>query len=163
MMDRQQTGEGGDIGSAVTSMTSARVAASLVVIVALVVPGCQRESAGTARARMSGLDTPQPATPASAIPSPTSTPPFPVPGMKRADIGQPCSETEHFIFAISPVGQTLACRGQPPQYYRSADVIGERTMGAPCDEEGLAQSPEGVPMICVVKGQQRQWSAYLAF
>ena len=83
--------------------------------------------------------------------------------MKRAELGEPCSDTERFIFAVSATGQTLACRGEPAQYLGSGQVIGVRTRGTPCNEEGLAQSPDGSPLMCLAKPGGQMWDVYLDF
>jgi hypothetical protein len=147
---------------------------SIAALTALTVPGCQRAPTTATPiperivAQSTSVVSPPAQTTTPSAPTaltPTSPPasPDPVPGMKRAELGEPCTETNQFIFAISPTGQTLACRGEPPRYYRSAAVIGERTLGMPCTEEGLAQSTDGVPMMCLVKGSERVWAPYLAF
>jgi hypothetical protein len=100
---------------------------------------------------------------AEASPSPLAAPSTagdPVPGMKRAERGEPCSESEYFIFAISSDGQTLACLGAPGHYELSAPVIGERVPGTECNEEGLAQSPDGTPLLCLVAQGSRRWDTY---
>lgn len=107
-------------------------------------------------------DTPAPrSSPATDAPQPAS--PTTVPGTKQAELGDSCGDTEHFIFAVSSTGQTLACRGETPRYVLSAPVIGVRTEGAPCTEEGLAQSPDGSPMLCLTRSGRQVWGVYLDY
>jgi len=84
-------------------------------------------------------------------------------GVRRAAPGESCSDVTHFIFAVTEGGQQLACRGDPPRYELSATVIGVRELGAGCDEEGLAQSPDGSPMLCLDHTGQRTWQVYLDY
>ena len=88
-------------------------------------------------------------------------PPGVVPLMKRAEVGDSCTDTEHFIFAASSTGDTLACRGKPAHYVRTGAVIGVRQDGAPCTEQGLAQSPDGSPLQCLTRNGRLSWTVSL--
>lgn len=139
-----------------------RLIAAMLSIAAIAVAGCHRSdtvgsSPPPASASSSGVSPP----PASATEAPAAA--DAVPGMRHAEFGEACGDSEHFIFAISGTEQMLACRGQPGRYELSAPVIGVRTPDAPCDEEGLAQSPDGSPLMCLDVSGQRMWRVYLDF
>lgn len=156
-------------------MTTQFVTRTLALgLASVVIVGCQRgnpaqdESASessaapaTTTAQPPSTASPAPTPAESTEPAPTGT--DPVPGMKRAELGDACTDTEHFIFAISSAGQTLACRGEPAQYYGSAAVIGVRDPGTPCTEEGLAQAPDGSPLACLAQEGGLRWGIYLDF
>lgn len=151
------------------------IVATVLSIATVVVAGCNRatqEQSPTTTPRESQTTQSSagtsPATPTAVPPSAPaagSAPAdqAPVPGVKQAELGDPCSDTEHFIFAVSAGGQQLACRGEPGRYEFSAPVIGVRERGAPCTEEGLAQSADGSPMLCLEKSGQRIWDIYLDY
>lgn len=90
-----------------------------------------------------------------------TTPPGIVPGMNRAEVGDSCTDTEHFIFAASSTGETLACRGKPAHYVHTAEVIGVRQDGIACSEQGLAQSPDGLPLKCITRNGRLLWTVSL--
>jgi len=90
-----------------------------------------------------------------------TTPPGVVPRMKRAEVGDSCTDTERFIFAASSTEETLACRGKPGHYVRTVAVIGVRQDGAPCTEQGLAQSPDGSPLQCLTRNGRLSWTVSL--
>ena len=52
-----------------------------------------------------------------------------VPGMNRAKVGDSYTDTEYFIFATSPTGETLACRGKPAHYVRTLAGHGSLNFG----------------------------------
>jgi hypothetical protein len=89
----------------------------------------------------------------------TSTPPD-LPGLAQAVPGQPCTNTETFVFGITHDGQTLACLPSPsPSYGLSAPVVGVRTLGTACPDNGqLAQATDGEPMMCL--GTPGSWMVY---
>ena len=90
-----------------------------------------------------------------------TTAPGGVPGMNRAEVGDSCTDTEHFVFAASSTGETLACRGKPAHYVRIAGVIGVRQNGAACSEQGWAQSPDGLPLQCLTRNGRLMWTVSL--
>ena len=84
-----------------------------------------------------------------------------VPHMKLAEVGDSCTDTEHFVFAASSTGETLACRGKPAHYVRTTKLVGERLDGVACTEQGLAQSPDGSPLQCLTRNGRQAWTASL--
>lgn len=76
-----------------------------------------------------------------------------VPGITTGVVtGQPCTNTEKFIFGISPAGQAMACGhgiNGGGIWGQSLGLVGVRPLGSPCTEVGLAaQAPDGSPMVC---------------
>jgi len=84
-----------------------------------------------------------------------------VPHMDHAEVGDFCPDAEHFIFAASSTGETLACRGKPARYVRTTRVVGVRQDGAACTEQGLAQSPDGSPLQCLTRNGRQAWTVSL--
>jgi hypothetical protein len=68
-------------------------------------------------------------------------------------LGQPCSNGDRYIFSTSDSGELLACVGSggPPHWVRSVPLAGVRDKNSHCTPgvDGTAQSPEGVPLLCV--------------
>lgn len=76
-----------------------------------------------------------------------------IPGITLGVVtGQPCSNTESFIFGLSPGGQPMACGhalNGGGLWGPAIALVGVRPVSSPCTESGLAaQSPEGFPMVC---------------
>lgn len=76
-----------------------------------------------------------------------------VPGLvSGAVLGQPCTNTQRFVFGQTAAGDTLLCTGQGSAgtWIRSIPVIGTRPLGSSCTEgfELAAQTPDGIPIIC---------------
>lgn len=90
-----------------------------------------------------------------------ATPTGVVPRLNLAEVGDSCTDTEHFIFAASSTGETLACRGKPAHYVRTTRVVGVRQDGAACTEQGLAQSPDGSPLQCLARNGRQAWTVSL--
>jgi hypothetical protein len=86
----------------------------------------------------------------------------PVPDMSNdAVLGDPCYNTQRYIFGSDASGQVFACGGpgQPGRWVSVSTLLGVREIGSPCVGEVLdvnptgsgwtaAQSPEGVPLMC---------------
>ena len=86
----------------------------------------------------------------------------PVPGMVNdAVLGQPCSNTQQFVFGTNASGAILACGSPkaPGEWSQIAGLIGVREIGTKCfsdvvsvNPEGAgwtaAQSPDGLPLYC---------------
>jgi hypothetical protein len=71
----------------------------------------------------------------------------------RADaaLGQPCSNSQRFIFGYDANGNVLACAGdvQGGTWVGSAPLYGVQQIGAPCGSgNGTAQSSDGRPLVC---------------
>lgn len=76
-----------------------------------------------------------------------------IPGVTMGVVaGQPCSNTERYIFGVSTTGQPMACgHGLDGGgiWGPAIALVGVRPLGSPCTEAGLAaQSPDGLPMVC---------------
>lgn len=86
--------------------------------------------------------------------------PADLPGLGHAALGQSCTNTKTFVFAVAPDGQTLACLpSASPSYGLSAPVVGVRALGTECPNSGqLAQSTDGEPMMCL--GTPGAWTVY---
>ena len=89
-----------------------------------------------------------------------------VPGINyQAFLSAPCFQWERFIFGRGPGGEALACHWIPNQGYLGWDspsppytgfwvisprLYGVQTVGAPCPgSQAAAQSPDGLPMVCM--------------
>lgn len=99
--------------------------------------------------------------PTPVLAAPVARTPENLPGLRQATLGASCSDTQNFIFALSPDNETLACvpNSPSPRYSLSAPVVGVRTLGAPCVEvSALGQSPAGEPMMCL--GTPAKWGVY---
>ena len=72
-----------------------------------------------------------------------------VPGMDYNAVRSAACQTNGFlyIFGRGPSGETLAC--VYGRWQMSAPLVGVREIGAPCNGELTAQSPDGRPLICV--------------
>jgi hypothetical protein len=81
--------------------------------------------------------------------------------MNRAEVGDSCTDTEHFVFAASSTGETLACGGKPAHYVRVTGVVGVRQDGAACRQQGWAQSPDGLPLQCLTRNGRLMWTVSL--
>lgn len=88
--------------------------------------------------------------------------PDPLPNMTTAEIGDSCSNTQRFVFAVNTAGQTLMCQGEPGRYAAApAEVVGERAAGSPCAEGQLAQTPDGSPLQCAAaKNGSSVWTVF---
>lgn len=66
--------------------------------------------------------------------------------------GQPCSNTQTFIFGISMTGQPMACGHAMDGggiWGPALALVGVRPVGSPCTEANLvAQGPAGEPLVC---------------
>lgn len=89
-----------------------------------------------------------------------------VPGINyEAALSAPCFQWETFIFGRGPGGEALACHWIPNQGYAGWDspsppytgfwvispkLYGVQQVGAPCPgPQAAAQSPAGLPMVCM--------------
>jgi hypothetical protein len=95
--------------------------------------------------------------PCGATSHAASTPPVTqasVPNMRGdAALGQPCSNSQRFIFGYDANGNVLACAGDVKDgtWVSSAALYGVQQIGAPCASgEGAAQSSDGRALVCVV-------------
>ena len=64
--------------------------------------------------------------------------------MNRAKVGDSYTDTEYFIFATSPTGDTLVCTGKPAHYIRTLAGRGSLNFGP--RYKGMSQST--VPRVC---------------
>lgn len=76
-----------------------------------------------------------------------------IPGITLGVVtGQSCSNTEAFIFGVSPSGQPMACGhalNGGGLWGPSIALVGVRPVSSPCTEAGLAaQSLNGLPLVC---------------
>ena len=63
--------------------------------------------------------------------------------------GDSCNQNTRYNFGLTASGATLAC-GSKGQWVASPPLVGIRTLRALCGEDqGVAQSPDGVPLSCV--------------
>lgn len=88
-----------------------------------------------------------------------------VPGINyQAFLSAPCYQWERFVFGRGPGGEALACHWIPNQGYLGWDspppgtgfwvisprLYGVQEVGAPCPgSQAAAQSPAGLPMVCM--------------
>ncbi len=115
----------------------------------------------TAAAAAAGLFAASPA----AADGPNRTYDGDVPGINYdAYLSAPCYQWERFIFGRGPGGEALACHWIPNQGYLGWDspppgtgfwvispkLYGVQNVGAPCPgSQAAAQSPDGLPMVCM--------------
>jgi hypothetical protein len=67
--------------------------------------------------------------------------------------GAECSVRTRYDFGVDSSGATFLCDSDN-KWAASKQLIGVRTLGAPCDGSGgAAQSPDGIPMTCPGQGQ----------
>jgi len=67
--------------------------------------------------------------------------------------GAECSYRTRYDFGVDSSGATFICTTNKG-WTASKQLIGVRTLGAPCDGSGgAAQSPDGIPMSCPGPGQ----------
>jgi hypothetical protein len=77
-----------------------------------------------------------------------------VPGVGHgAVLGQPCSNPDRYIFSTTDSGDLVACAtaGAAPRWVNSGPLVGVRDEKSPCAPNvgGEAQSPDGLPLLCV--------------
>jgi hypothetical protein len=82
-----------------------------------------------------------------------------VPNVARNVVqGAACTPAARYVFGLDAEGNTLICLSWGT-WTPSAPLIGIRSTGASCCDggrlsEGAAQSPEGIPLTCTVRGWQ---------
>lgn len=65
--------------------------------------------------------------------------------------GQPCTNTEKYIFGVSTAGQPMACGHALDGggiWGPAIPLVGVRAPGSPLTEALAAQSPDGLPLVC---------------
>ena len=84
-----------------------------------------------------------------------------VPGIVYdAQLSDSCTNWERYIYGRGPGGEALACHFIPNQFLPPAynvgwwqisyPLVGEREIGSACDNpQTAAQSPDGLPLVCV--------------
>ncbi|EKF24031.1 hypothetical protein C731_1962 [Mycolicibacterium hassiacum DSM 44199] len=109
------------------------------------------------------------AVPAQADPAPCDGPEC-TPGIKAGVVlGAPCSDTAYFVFATAVAGPSiqpgrLVFCGSPrryePRYFRSPPMAGVKQLGENCTgyENWVAQSPDGLFLICQSGNGSARWS-----
>jgi hypothetical protein len=66
--------------------------------------------------------------------------------------GGRCYNVDRFIFGRAPNGQALACVAfdDVGTWVLSSPLHGVQLIGLPCSGDGAAQTPDGLPLICVL-------------
>jgi hypothetical protein len=65
-----------------------------------------------------------------------------------AQLGGHCTQNTRYNYGFDASGNTLACNSKS-QWKSSPPLVGVRTLRSPCgDASGVAQSPDGVPLVC---------------
>ena len=88
-----------------------------------------------------------------------------VPGVGvGAVIGAPCTTPDRYIFSTTASGEPAACAyagRDTPSWVSSVGLVGVRDIDSSCPPgTGAAQSPDGIPLLCVtnVNGDGGYWS-----
>ena len=68
--------------------------------------------------------------------------------------GGHCLQTTRYNYGFDSSGNTLACNSKST-WISSPPLVGVRTLRSVCDTSGVAQSPDGVPLVC----EDGAWSA----
>ncbi|BBY74902.1 hypothetical protein MPRF_18010 [Mycolicibacterium parafortuitum] len=71
-----------------------------------------------------------------------------------AQLGEFCKQNTRYNYGFDGSGNTLACNSKST-WISSPPLIGVRTLRSACDSTGVAQSPDGVPLVC----KDGAWSA----
>ena len=72
-----------------------------------------------------------------------------------AQLGGHCTQNTKYNYGFDASGNTLACNSKST-WISSPSLVGVRTLRSPCgDASGVAQSPDGVPLVCT----DGAWSA----
>lgn len=113
------------------------------------------------------VPSPLPVGPAPDVVEPTTAEPTPEP-IPRTTVAQPAApaegqacDTSTDEWAVAADGQQLRCAyagASTPRWVASVPYIGVREPGTPCElGEAVAESPAGVPMVCVGGPGTGEW------
>ncbi|ORB30784.1 hypothetical protein [Mycolicibacterium parafortuitum] len=72
----------------------------------------------------------------------------------EAQLGEFCKQNTRYNYGFDGSGNTLACNSKST-WISSPPLVGVRTLRSACDSTGVAQSPDGVPLVC----KDGAWSA----
>jgi len=74
---------------------------------------------------------------------------------RTAVAGEHCVQNTRYNWGLDAAGNTLACSSRSV-WVPAPPLVGVRTLRLPCDgENGVAQTPDGVPLSCI----DGAWSA----
>lgn len=74
-----------------------------------------------------------------------------------ATVGDPCGNADRYVYSTTGSGQLVACAdsgNRMPTWVVSAPLVGVRGELSPCSpaDAGVAQTPSGQPLQCVIDG-----------
>ncbi len=77
-------------------------------------------------------------------------------------LGAPCDSTTYYVFGVTDWGRLVFCgspRRYAPRWFRSPSMFGIKDENTNCNnyENGVAQAPDGLFLMCVPVAGQELW------